>query len=252
MKRAFFIVLLTVFVSCHPSKTKQKQVVVFCAASLTDVMMDIKAAYEKESSTIIKLNIASSGTLARQIEQGAEPGVFISANKRWLDYISLLEKTEKDTETKVAGNSLVLIAPIENKRDTIIIGKGFDLSSEFKGRLSIGDPDYVPAGSYSKQALEYFGCWKNIQNRILPAKDVRSALMVVELGEVELGIVYKTDALKSKKVKIIGEIPNESHRAIFYYAAILKGLKDRETTSFFRYLNSEKSKIIWEEYGFLF
>lgn len=253
MKRVCYIIIVLLFSGCsQKKKSSENELVVFCAASLTDVISDITTAFEKENKVTIKLNLASSGTLARQIENGANPAIFISANKRWLDYLSNLKLTISETETKVAGNSMVLIAPIESALDSFPFSPNMNLPNLFKGRISIGDPQYVPAGNYALQLLKKLGCDKELEPRFLPAKDVRSALMVVELGEVEAGLVYKTDAMKSKKVKIITEFPDLLHEPVNYYMAVIKDQENKDSQNLYHYILSDKATTVWKKYGFIF
>jgi len=230
---------ISILFSCHSPRDKKQQVTVFCAASLTDVFTDLKNDFEKENQVDIKLNLASSGTLARQIEQGAPADIFLSANKKWMDYTEESGLTEKETIKEIAANSLVIVVPKNSVKDTIPFVSP-DFSQSFNGLLSIGDPAYVPAGTYAREAMENAGIFNSVKDRLLPAKDVRSALMVVEMGETEAGIVYKTDALKSEKVKIAGEIPENLHQAIKYTGAILKGHKSDLTAKFYTFITSEE------------
>lgn len=252
MRALILIVLLAfLFVGCVQKKAGQKEeLLVFCAASLTDVITDITTSFQEESNTKVKLNLSSSGTLARQIENGAHPDIFISANKRWLDY--LVEKGMVDSEftRRIAGNEMVLVAPANSKLQAFQYSEQINLPDLFKGRLSIGDPQHVPAGAYALQVLQNLACAKELEPRFLPAKDVRSALMVVELGEVEAGIVYKTDALKSDKVKILTEFPDSLHQSVGYYMSIIKGTKNDRSLQLYNYIVSEKMTPVWEKYGF--
>ncbi len=245
-----FIVLL--FFGCSQTKKSEKsELVIFCAASLTDVVTEIASGFEVEYHIQVKLNFASSGTLARQIEHGAEPAIFISANKKWVDYLKDLKLTIPETEKKIAGNTLVLVAPIESLIDSFGFSQEISLPEIFEGRLSIGDPQHVPAGQYAVQMIEKLQYKGKLESRFLPAKDVRSALMVVELGEVEAGIVYKTDALKSGKVKIVTEFPDSLHDPIYYYMTIVNSQNNENTKKLYNYITSEKAIYIWKKYGFV-
>ncbi|NQU87986.1 MAG: molybdate ABC transporter substrate-binding protein [Mariniphaga sp.] len=251
MKKTILLIITTILIiSCNEKKNKP-QLIVFCAASLTDVMLDIESKFEKSNDINIKLNIASSGTLARQIEHGAPADIFISANKKWMDHTENLGLIEVNTISRIAGNSLVIIVPLSSLVESIPFKPGASFPDSFQGRLSIGDPEYVPAGTYAREALQNAGFYNNLKNRIIPAKDVRSALMVVELGEVEVGIVYKTDAQKSKKVKIVGEIPDTFHLPIGYYSAVIKEHKTELTMNFYTFIISDQAKLIWKKYGFI-
>ena len=247
----YILVVVVLFSACRQNKTRDnEEPLVFCAASLTDVVSDIAFFYESELNTKVKLNLASSGTLARQIENGAQPDIFISANKKWLDYLIQINIVDKETAKRIAGNKMVLIAPADSKLQAFEFSENIDLPGLFKGRISIGDPKHVPAGTYAVQVLGNLGCKEELEPRFLPAKDVRSALMVVELGEVEAGIVYKTDALKSTKVKILTEFPDSLHQPVGYYMAIIKGEKNDRALQLYNYIVSEKMDPVWKKYGF--
>lgn len=251
MRQILYIILLFLICSCGiQNKAEQPKILIFCASSLTNVVSDIAEEFEAKNNIKVRLNFASSGTLARQIEHGASPAVFISANKKWVTHLNQTGKTVPEYEKEVAGNSLVLIAPKNSQIDSFTFETGLNLSDKFQGRLSLGDPKHVPAGTYAMQAIEQIGCKTEIGSRLLPAKDVRSALLVVELGETAAGIVYKTDALKSEKVRIIAEIPVIYHTPIAYYLAILKGKNDKNTKLFYDFLNTETATNIWIKYGF--
>ena len=244
----YIIVLHICFACIQTQKTKQPQLLVFCAASLTNIISELSERYESENSIDIQLNFASSGTLARQIEHGAGPSVYISANKKWVDYLGKLEMLVPETITRIAENSLVAIVPVDSSVDSVIFNSDFD--NTFKRRLAMGDPKHVPAGEYAQQAIVNCGCASALIGRILPTKDVRSALMVVELGECEMGIVYKTDAMKSEKVRIVAEISTELHSPIALYGAVLKNGNNNKAMHFYAYLSSEEAKAIWIKHGF--
>ncbi len=252
MKNLVFLVSVLLFLSsCQTSSSVDNQSVsVFCAASLRDVVSDITSDFETKTETRVKLNLASSGTLARQIENGARADIFISANKNWLDYLIQKESVEEGTAKRIAGNALVLVAPLNSKLEAFSFSDEMNLPQLFEGRLSIGDPAHVPAGAYALEILDNLGCKKELESRFLPAKDVRSALMVVELGEVEAGIVYKTDALKSEKIKILTVFPDSLHQSVDYYIALIKGNKNEHSLQLYNYLVSENALPVWEKYGF--
>ena len=249
-------VIFITSISCKSNKTKDEPIdevkhtiMVFSAASLTDVLSEIIDSFETKYPVEVKTNLASSGTLARQIEQGGTPDVYISASKKWANYVDSLEFLLKGYKQEIAKNELVLIAPADGKLALQDIDSTTDLVSLLNtGKLSMGDPAHVPAGKYAKQSLEYYGWFDEISPKILPAKDVRSALMVVEMGEAPLGIVYVTDAKKSRKVKIFGTFPEASHKPIVYVAGVCK--EGNDAKEFFNFLNSAETIPIWTKYGF--
>lgn len=250
MKKKSFLKILMVliasnvlFFSCSNNKSK---ITVFAAASTTEVMEIISKKYQELNGLKVKLNLASSGKLARQIEAGAPCDVFISASLKWMKYLK--DKELINNEHIFLKNSLVLIVNKEVD-DTSYKKSGINMLLEIDDKISMGDPEHVPAGAYAKGALEYLGLYNKIKNRILPAQSVRAALSVIELNEAGAGIVYKTDAFASSKVKIISEFPEKSHIPIKYPCAIVKGAFEG-SKKFIDFLNSDFAKKIFKEKGF--
>lgn len=226
-----------------------EQLMVFAAASLYDVLEEIIDSFEYHSCIDVIIHTASSGTLARQIRQGEIPGVYISASVLWTNYLDSLGYLEEDSRTVIARNELALIAPKHSDLNTFTLDSTADLGSALAPkRLSIGDPQHVPAGRYAKQVLKYYGLYGQAESLLLPAKDVRSALMVVELGEAPLGIVYQTDAIRSEKVKILQIIPQTAYDPVVYEAALCQASISAET--FLSFMQSEEMSKVWEKHGF--
>lgn len=247
-----FLLLLSLS-SCRSESKKERfkseKIVVFAAASLQNVLGELTAAYEEKYGASIQVNCASSGTLARQIEQGALPDIFLSAHKLWLSHLDSLGFVKKTPADTLAKNTLVLVAPKQSKIVPFDGGISSGLLSLLgKGRLSIGNPAYVPAGIYAKQALSHAGLYSSLEKRMLVSKDVRAALRNVELEETPLGIVYYTDAVQSKKVKTVATFPEESHEPIVYYQA--RCTDKKVAKHFYTWLQSATTKKILQAHGF--
>jgi molybdate transport system substrate-binding protein len=227
-----------------------EKITVFGAASLTNALQDIDAAYTKRTGTAIAESFASSSTLARQIEAGAPAAVFISADTKWMDYLA--KKDLIATQAVLLGNALALIAPADAPVSPHSIDSGFDWAKLLgpNGRLATGDPDHVPAGIYAKDALQHLGAWKSLEPRLARSEDVRGALTLVERGDAPLGIVYVTDARISTKVKIVGVFPAWSHAPIIYPAAIVKGADTPPVENYYGFLRGAQARIIFARYGF--
>ncbi|RKE04867.1 molybdate ABC transporter substrate-binding protein [Marinifilum flexuosum] len=250
MNKTVIVIILSMFVlSCSSRKNKNSVVTLFAASSVTNVAQEIAESFERETGIKVKLNIASSGILARQIESGADFDYYISANKKWMDYIDSLNMVEESTIKNLATNRLVAIVPLgkDKKPNTDEIENNF--SNLFTGRLSIGDPKHVPAGKYAMQAIKFYGWKEDLVDRYLPAKNVRDALLMVEMGEAEMGIVYETDAMKSEKVNIVYRFPLIVCESIAYVGAAKKE-RSESLNSFLLYLQSEEVKSIWRTNGF--
>ncbi len=251
MKRTFFYSALTVAMTMACGLfAGEKTITVFAAASTTDAMKEISDAFTAENGVKVRLNLGSSGQLARQMEQGAKADFFLSASKRWGDYAKEKGMLDNATLKEFMKNTLVIITPLDSKIKPFEITAKTDLPAMFKGRLSIGDPKHVPAGKYAVGALKYYKWLGALKPRFQPAKDVRSALMVVELGETDMGIVYSTDAKKSKKVKVVSVFPEASHPPIVYVCAVCKDA-DPSAAKFEAFLTGPKGAAVLKKYGFL-
>ncbi len=227
------------------------KITVFAAASLTNAMQDIAKEYKKEKNVDVVSSFASSSTLARQIEAGAPADLFISADQKWMDYA--VDKKSIDTATRktLLGNSLVVVAPKASEQGDVTINAKTDWTRLLNGgRLAVGDPDHVPAGIYAKEALQKLGAWDTLSPKLAPAEDVRGALALVERSEAPLGIVYGSDAVASKGVKVVGTFPEDSHQKVEYPLAITDGHKNATVTAFYDYLQGPQASAIFKRYGF--
>jgi len=222
---------------------------VYAAASVSKVMHEIATDFKKSTGITLRMNFASSGTLARQLEGGAECDYFVSASREWMSYADSLNLIDKQSIHALVNNRIVAVVPVSNTDLVIRPGEIARFPSLFQGRLSIGDPNYVPVGKYAQQIIEKYN-WKSALNgKYLPAKDARDALFMVEMGEAEMGLVYYSDAFQSKKVRIVYTFPAQACDIIRYYGAAGKN-KKKALTTFISYLQSEKAHQIWMDNGF--
>lgn len=230
-----------------------EKVTVFAASSLVDVLGDLEKAYEKKTGADIRISYAASSALAHQIERGAPADLFLSANDDWIDF--LIEKgfTTKPKTAILAENTLVLVAPASSAPGTFERLADFDFAAWFgsKDRLAIADPTHVPAGIYAKQALQTLGRWDVVRDRLAVANNVRAALLLVSRGETPLGIVYRTDARATKKVRILTAIPPETHDPIRYRIARLGSGTSLAAATFWEYLLGRESTPILRKNGFI-
>ncbi|WP_315923783.1 molybdate ABC transporter substrate-binding protein [Mesorhizobium sp. SP-1A] len=244
--------LAAMLVAAVPAAQAEDNVIVFAAASLKGALDNVNDAWKAETGKSAKISYAASSALARQIEEGAPADIFISADLDWMKYLSDKKLTKADTETRLLGNRIVLVAPADSKA-AVEIGKGFDLAGLLgDGKIAMGDVKAVPAGKYGKAALEALGAWSSVENKVAQAENVRAALKLVATGEAPLGIVYQTDAAVEPGVKIVGTFPQDSHPPIVYPVAVTAESKNADATAFEEYLKSDKAKSLFEAQGFTF
>jgi molybdate transport system substrate-binding protein len=213
-------------------------------------MTDIAGIFQNKKQGKVIHSFASSSTLAKQIVNRAPADVFLSANPKWMNYLAEKSMIEPKTRFDLLGNSIVLIAP-GDAAVKIKIAPQFDLAGLLgDGKLAMGDPAHVPAGMYGKKALEKLGVWASVEPKVARAKDVRAALALVERGEAPLGVVYATDAAISKKVKVAGVFPEDSHPPIVYPVALVQGRASAAAKRFLEFLKSPDGAKVFRKYGF--
>lgn len=237
-RRALSIVLLLLLPALAAAQS------VFAAASLSSALAELANHYEG-----MRLSVASSSTLAKQIAAGAPADIYFSANAEWMDYLQARHHLEQDTRVALLGNALVVIAP-KGGAFAVRMARDFDFAGAFAGRLALGDPDHVPAGQYARQALAQLGWWPLLKSRIAPAPDSRAALVYVERGECDAGLVYATDATQSNRVTTLATVPDSLHRPIVYPAAIVKGRATTQVRSLLAFFSSDTAAVIFRKHGF--
>ena len=224
---------------------------VYAAASTTEAVTEIGKAFAAKKLGTIVPSFDSSSTLAKQIENGAPAGVFLSADEQWMDYLDKKKLIAPGTRADILGNALVLIVPKSSSPAKIDIAQGFPLAKMLgDGRLSVGDPAHVPAGLYAKAALEKLGVWDQVKDKLASAENVRAALAFVERGETPFGIVYATDAIASAKVWEVGIFPEDSHPKILYPVGLVAGHDTPEAKAFLDFIKGPEARAIFDKYGF--
>lgn len=216
------------------------------AASLQDSVTEVEAAYKQDHAVDFRNNFGASGTLAREIEEGAPVDAFISAGARPMDQLEREGLLVKGSRADLLRNSLVLIAPDGSGL------KGFEgLADKPVRTVALGDPDSVPAGQYAKQTLVALHLYDGLRSKIVLGKDVRQVLTYVETGDADAGLVYATDAEISHRVRVIAVAPEGTHDPIVYpVAEVKRSSNEPAVRSFLEFLRSATAKAIFERHGF--
>jgi molybdate transport system substrate-binding protein len=216
------------------------------AVSLKQAVTELSDAFAKNNpGTTFQLNSGASGALAKQIESGAPSDIFISANLEWMDYLEEKGLIEKKNVKTLAHNKLVFIGDaglnIKSLKDLLPLEK-----------IAIGSPGSSPAGEYAMNALSKAGIDKQLDKKLVMAKDVRECLMYAERGEVDGAFIYKTDALNmSGKLKILFEAPQDLYPRVTYPMGLTNsGAGNDEAKRFFIFLQSEAAKTVLAKHGF--
>lgn len=232
-----------------PAPGRAAELSVFAAASLTDALREISALYEKEGGDRIVLNLGASSTLARQIQEGAPADLFLSADEEKMTGLEKRKLLRPGTRRSVLANTLVVVVPEES---SLKISGPKDLAAPSIRALALAEPQTVPAGIYAKEYLRKIGLWSKVIDRVVPTENVRAALAAVESGNVDAGIVYKTDAQIAKHVRVAWEIPRAEGPAISYPFAVLAGSSRPDAArKLLAWLESPPAIAVFRKYGFL-
>ena len=225
-------------------------VTVFAAASLKEALDQQAKRFGSDTGNRVVVSYAASNALARQIEAGAPADLFVAADLDWMDYLEQRGLLAPGSRTNLVRNTLVLIAPATSG-GTLRIGPGFGLAAALgAGKLAMANLDSVPAGKYGKAALEALNVWSQVEKQVVRAENVRAALALVARGEAAFGIVYRTDALAEKGVRIVDTFPESSHPPIVYPAARIAGHDAPSAARLLEFLRSASARATWEAYGF--
>ena len=219
------------------------EILVFAAASLTEPLQELGEAYRTKTGTAVRFSFGASSDLARQIEAGAPADVFFSADTAKMDALESKGFVRRGDRREFLSNALVVVVPASS---SIRITGPKDLVR--LPRLALADPEGVPAGIYARRWLESVGLWPEIRGKVVPALDVRAALAAVASGAVPAGIVYKTDAGISRRVRVAFTVRDGP--AILYSVAKLAHSSSRAAGSFAEFLAGPAERAVFERRGF--
>ena len=219
------------------------------ASSLTDAIKELDALYiQSNPGVTLTPNFASSGTLQKQIEQGAPADIFISAGAAQMDTLAKENLIVATSRKNLLNNILVMIVPNDSKLGLMVIK---DLASPKVIKIAVGDPKSVPAGTYAQLAFDELGITAIVTPKYVMGADVKSVLSYVESGNVDAGLVYLTDAKTSSKVCIVDYAPADFNAQIVYPAAVVSASKVQDAaTKYENFLFSDQAKAVFLKWGF--
>jgi molybdate transport system substrate-binding protein len=245
--RACLLVLLAL-AGCRatPSPSPFSEILVFAAASTSEVMTDLGREFHDASGDTARFSFGASRDLARQVRAGAPADVFVSADAETVDGLIADKLAQAADRRRLASNRLVVVVP---KGSSLGIAQPGDLSKA--PHLALGDPAVVPAGAYAKKWLEGAGLWESVREHVVPTLDVRAALAAVESGRAEAGVVYATDASTSERVRIAFEVARAASPEIVYVAARLSRSTSPASVSFLNFLTGAEGRRAFARRGFV-
>ena len=244
----WMVLFLTAFTS-GLSLSRADTLTVFAAASLSDSLSEITAQFERDSGHSVRFSFGASGMLARQIGEGAPADVFVSADEIRLDLLENAGRLKAGSRRNVLSNSLVLVVPADAEPTILALS---DLKNTRVRRIAIGEPSTVPAGAYTQVHLQRLGLWADLAPKFLPLTNARAVLAAVEAGNVDAGFVYKTDALPSRRVRVVLHVPAAEGPNIVYAGAVVQGSRRAEAArSYLAFLTGPEAQASFQQHGFI-
>ena len=221
--------------------------VVSVATSVYDALDEIAGLYRATTGVTVALNAGGSNTLARQIVEGARAGLFLSADDIQMDVVEKAGRIVPGTRTRLLSNELAVIVP----KSTF----DFEISRVIEGsisRLAMGESSAVPAGVYGRRWLEHEGAWGRVESKVIPFPTVRAVVTAVEAARVDAGIVYWTDTLTARNIRVVRRISSKEHPYldISYPAAVIKGPSEAEAGKFLEFLKGPAARAVFIRRGF--
>ncbi|TWT06573.1 molybdate ABC transporter substrate-binding protein [Planococcus sp. CPCC 101016] len=230
------------------SAKKDSELLVSTASSLTEVMKQMEEEFHQVEPDIeLSFNYGSSSKLRNQIEQGAPADLFLSASEKDMELLESQELIDSESKASFAENRLVLASleefPASKDFAEIVINS--------EETIAVGEPDSVPLGDYTKQALESQALWKPLEGLLIYAKDARQVVTYIESGNAELGIIYSSDAAISREINGTLEMPEQGGPVVYPGAVVAASEKQQEAEAFLEFVAGPKGQAILKQYGFM-
>ncbi len=225
---------------------RSDEIIVSAAASLSAPFKEVATKFELiHGSVKIRFNFGGSGALKNQIQLGAPVDVFASASEAEPDALIKAGILNAKTRTEFASNSLVLICPKGKS-----LSNWSDLAGPLVNRIAISNPESVPSGRYAKETLQHKRLWQQVKSKLIQGRDVKQTVTYVLNGDVDAGIVFKTDFIENReRLRIVTTAQSgKDHSPIRYVAVSAKGSANGEP--FVKFLSSPASQAVFRKFGF--
>jgi len=245
--RSMILLLLMAWLF-QPATVRCEEIIVSAAASLTNAMEAVGRKFQQLHPDVqVVFNFAASGALLQQMVYGAPVDIFASANQSFMDRAQDQLLIRPATRRDFVRNTLVLAVPAQSKT---MIKSLADLADGSTLRIAIGNPDTVPAGRYARQALQRNGLWEALHQRLILATSVRQVLDYLRRGEIDAGLVYRTDVFSAGgDVRSLTAV--EKTDPIVYCVAITAMCRHNTAAeSFITFLLSDQGQAVLSTFGF--
>ena len=247
----FLIGLLCLLTACQrlsSPTTTQPELTVAAAADLQPAFEEIGREFQALTKVKVTFSFGSSGTLTRQIENGAPVDLFAAANTDYVDQLGKEGYIIPDTRAIYARGHITLWTL---KDSPIKIEKISDLTKSEVKRIAIANPEYAPYGMAARESLVKAGIWDTVKPKIVYGENIRQTLQYAETGNVEVAIVALSLSTRSDGKWVL--VPAELHKPIDQALAVVKSTKDEKNArALASFITGAQGRQILQRYGFAF
>ena len=237
--------------ACSPQPSLPPRVA--AASDLQFALSELADQFAKETNERVELVFGSSGTLARQIQDGAPFSLFLSADERFVEQLVRAGKT-KDAGVPYAIGRIVLFAP---PGSPLVPSEGLDgLATLVKqgriGRFAIANPDHAPYGRAAEQVLRKRGLWEALRPVLVLGENVSQAAQFASAGDATGGIIaYSLALAPAMRTRGTYFLIAADEHAPLTQCMVLTTHANTVAEQFYRYLQGQAARATLRQYGFV-
>jgi molybdate transport system substrate-binding protein len=244
--RSFLVVVMVLLATTAAAQDKEP-LLVFAAASLSGPLDSLADDYLARTGHPVLIAYGASGTLAQQIQIGADVDLFISADTAWVMRLVNERSAPVRRWLPFLRNRLVLVTASGPDQRMLTLDS---LNSAAIGRIAIADPEAAPAGRYARAYLQRAGLYDRLRGKLVIQEDVRGVVHAVRLGVADVGFVYASD-VATGNLRVIATVPDSLHPPIVYGLTVMRGGQAEATDGLVKYLTGAAAARAFEAAGFI-
>ena len=223
------------------------EVIVAAAADLAPAFEELGRQFEQATGTKVTFSFGSTGTLAKQIENGAPVDLFAAANVEFVEQLERQNLIVSETKALYARGRITIWM---QSQSALKIERIEDLAQPAVTHVAIANPEHAPYGRAARQALESAGIWRAVEPKLVYGENIRQAMQYAETGNADAAITALSLSKLSKGRWIL--IPEQLHKPLDQALAVIKGGKgEREARRFAEFINGEEGRLTMRKYGFI-
>jgi molybdate transport system substrate-binding protein len=247
-----FLLALFCAWSSQPANAAGHEINVAAAADLSNALQEVAANYEKKTGVTVKLSFGASGALTQQIQNGAPFDVFFSADMDYPKHLIAGGQAEGASLHRYAVGKLVLWVPKDSPLDVEHKGMDVLLDPSVK-KISMANPQHAPYGRAAAAALQHYGLYEKLTDRLVLGENISQAAQFVESGNAQAGFVAlahaAAPAMQGKGKYWI--VPAEAYPQLDQGVVLIShSPHEQDAAAFLEYVKTAEVAALLQQYGF--